>query len=246
MDLCDKLSYPIYFMNMDNNKKRRNFIEKQFEKYKIKNYIRVPGVDINNFKYNFETEYDLSNKQIGCIAAHIMTILEFLKSDYDEALILEDDASLSLLPHLNFNLNEFVKTKVPKDWEIISLSNFLCNKDNKKYDKNIKLYERVNKDESCWLTTAYIINKKAAKKLIKMVFKNDTIYINPVEPGFPTYGVADDYLYALLKTYYITPSIIFPYNPEFKNNKIINDIMISYLNNGFPKLNDKKFKIIQI
>lgn len=250
IDLNEKLSYPIYFINMDKNTTRRNFMENQFEKYNIKNYFRIQGVDIHNFKYNFETSYKLSDKERGCIAGHIITMLEFLNSEYNEAIILEDDVSLILLNHLNFNLNEFIETKVPNDWEIVSLSNLLCNggDDDKKYDRNIKLYERTTPYESCWSATAYLINKKGAEKLIKTVFRNDTIYINYIKPEFPQYGAADDYLYALVKTYYISPSVCFPYNPEQpeEQNDIINQNMRYYINKGFPKLNHDKFKIIQI
>lgn len=245
-DVYNKIQYPIYFINMDKNVERRQFMEDQFKKCNITNYTRIPGVDVDNFKYKVVTDYDLTKKQKGCIAAHVMAMIEFLKSDYDIAIILEDDADFSIIPSINFRLKDFIENRVPNDWEIVSLFNLLCNDSNNgEYDKNIKLYERKNKHEPCWSTVAYIINKKAAKKFINTVFKNDTIYINKTASNFPDYGVADDYIYALLKTYYITPSIIFPYNPDEEDSDYLIDIMTSYINKGVPQLNDN-FKIIQI
>ncbi len=241
VDLQTKIYYPIYYINMDSNKKRKHFIEEQMKKYNIKNYTRISGVNIDNFIHKFETDYDLVNHQKGCIASHIMAMKQFVESDNEIGIIMEDDASLSLIPHINFNFPMFIKQNVPNNWEIISLSNLFCNNN---YEPNICLYERVNKHESCWLTSAYIINKYAAQKFLDIVFKNDTIYIKRLAQEFPNTGVADDYIFSILKTYYISPSIIFQYDPEDDENMtfLVNELNL-YLNNGFPILNKNTFEI---
>jgi GR25 family glycosyltransferase involved in LPS biosynthesis len=242
INLQTKIYYPIYYINMDSNKKRKQFIENQMKKYSIENYTRISGVNIDNFLYEFETDYNLTNHQKGCIASHIMAMKQFIESGNEIAIIMEDDASLSLIPHINFELPMFIEQKVPNDWEIISLSNLLCNND---YNPDICLYERVNKKESCWLTTAYIINKKAAQKFLNLVFKNGTIFINQLEHEFPNHGVADDYIFSLLKTYYISPSIVFQYDPTDDSTDFPLDeyTLNPYINNGFPILNENTFEI---
>jgi GR25 family glycosyltransferase involved in LPS biosynthesis len=171
-----------------------------------------------------------------------MVMKQFVQSDNDIAIVMEDDASLSLIPHINFDLSTLINQKVPNDWDIISLSNLFCNNN---FNPNICLYERVNKNESCWLTSAYIINKHAAQKFLNIVFKNDTIYIKQLEHEFPKHGVADDYIYSILKTYYISPSIIFQYDPADYNTEYRLDLN-QYINNGFPILNENTFEIKHI
>ncbi len=248
IDLQSKIYYPIYYINMDTNTERRNFIEQQMKKYCIYNYKRIPGIVADDLKYKFETDYDLSKIQIGCITGHIMVMIEFLKSDGECIFVLEDDASLALIPHLNFDFKAFIETKIPNDWEIVSLCNFFCNHhgENGEYCKYISLYERIKEQESCWSTAAYIINRKAAKKFLDIVLNNDTISIKYTKSDFPKYGVADNYIYALLKTYYISPSVIFPYNPEVLTNNDDEYFMKQYIKHGTPILNDGLFSIKQI
>lgn len=88
-----KIDLPIFYINMDKHSDRRDFITQQL--IGVKNVVRVPGVVMNNELYSsYNTK--LSKPELGCFLAHIKALEQFLKTNLEKALIIEDDACFKL------------------------------------------------------------------------------------------------------------------------------------------------------
>jgi len=122
-------------------------------------------------------------KEYACLLSHLKTILLFSKSNYDYALVLEDDASLEYKPYWKTTFKECING-APHDWEILQFCFF-----------GKTLPRQLYSPKHHYSTTAYVISKKGAKNLMKMYQSN---YFNLDPTLHPT---ADFYLYQALKTY---------------------------------------------
>ena len=101
----------------------------------INNIQFISGVDVkktepdaikeavNKYLYQF-----LPDSVIGCAMAHMNTWKEFLNSDYDYALIMEDDVMLE--PNMDVNNIYQALSMTPNDFDILYLGCFLCNENN--------------------------------------------------------------------------------------------------------------------
>src|SRR5690606_11915877 len=97
--MANPLNYQTYLINLDRSTERLERMVKVFEESGIDNYERVSAVDARNLKegdYILKNRYDrdLVPGEIGCFMSHIKVMQEFLKSNYEFALIIEDDAKL--------------------------------------------------------------------------------------------------------------------------------------------------------
>lgn len=254
-DLSTKIDCPIYYINMDDNIDRNKWMIQQLEKFNIKNYKRIAGIDMNNNNIQFKTEYDCDldktgsnndRKKYGCLFAHIKCAVELLESNRDYGLVCEDDACFSMFPLMDFNLSELIKL-VPQNWHIINLFNLFCCS----FDKNgyIELYKRKKCTvETCWSTVCYILSREGAQNIIDTVCNDkscNNMHIKYTsDDKYPINMVADDYLYGISNTYYCSPCLVYPYNPNEDGDftKNIQDVM-KFLSNHIPKLDKEKFKI---
>jgi GR25 family glycosyltransferase involved in LPS biosynthesis len=212
----------VYYINMDKHKYRRAFIENQFKDYNIQNTSRITGVDVRNpnevmqLEWGYPTE---SKPHIrGCISSHIRAIRTAYDRNESIALIVEDDVHFGLLGYINFSLPDLVKV-APIDWQLMSLHTPNCNlRDQEEYDSRLRFLYRVQTSKRCWSTCAYLITRSAMRDILNLVTPNpefpNNIRIYPLSPGFPESGVADAYLFDILKTYYVSPSLVYPYWPD--------------------------------
>ena len=241
-DLSNIIKYPIYYINLEKAVNRRIYMENQFKKYNIKTYTRINGINgTDKDSYKLNTNYSeflhspniLHYHQIGCILSHFLAIKAFYDSNQPIGIIFEDDVNLSPLGHLNNNFTlDCLINAAPLDWEIISLQTSSCNDFN---NLDIFLYKRTDELEHCWSAAGYLITRNGAKKIIDQVILNNEFTINHISSGFPRYPVTDEYIYALVNTYYVGPSIIYPY--EFNVDDVFrtNDTLVyKYIHNGYP------------
>tara|TARA_Y100000996_G_C22506219_1_gene636517 strand:+ start:61 stop:804 length:744 start_codon:yes stop_codon:yes gene_type:complete len=165
----------VYIVNLKHSTKRRDNIINEVKKQNITNYKLIDAVDGNNIsleklksltfknKNNFNNWYtELTPSQIGCALSHIKIYQEFINSSYEYALILEDDSIF--LNKFTYELEKFILKNFKYKKQILLLSEI-----KEFYFKpidRIKDYEIVNVTNA-FFTHAYIINKEAAKSIIK-------------------------------------------------------------------------------
>lgn len=133
-------------------------------------YIRSSFKDI-------EVNDDIPDNSIKIYAgllSHLKTIHYISKSKFDNVLIFEDDVSLEFKKYWMTSLNECIK-HAPKDWDILQLCCLTDNFFN-------KLYTKSTKNNVIYFSTAYLINRHAAKKLISSIYKNNLYNVNNLFP----------------------------------------------------------------
>lgn len=176
----------IYWINLDECKDRKQFMEEQFKKNNH-THTRIPA--IRPSQYPFTTKKPLSLPEYGCLLSHLKACKEVLNNSESYSVIVEDDM---IIP--SFNFDKLVNT-APKDWEILQL--FVINKPRlaeliEKYKQGI-LWDPWY--ECNFSTGIYIINKKGANKLLNTVTDLSKFDYKPF---------ADAVLYRNAKTYTYT------------------------------------------
>jgi len=203
----------IYWINMDKSIDRRKHMQKLL-KNDIFNNIEKKRINaIDGSKLNFESNIysifkNLNLKkynfnEYACLFSHLNTLFEFSQSNYNIALIFEDDVSLEYKKYWTTSLNEVI-LNAPKDWEILQLCVIIDTKDFNSNDYGVlsikenpkSLYKKI----SSFSSAAYIINKKAVIRFLK-----------PIMSSFRKYGKivldkkishhADIYMYTKMKKY---------------------------------------------
>jgi GR25 family glycosyltransferase involved in LPS biosynthesis len=217
------IDFNTYWINLDRCNDRKKNMELFFNKFHIKNK-RISAIDgsikdiFNNyviFKDNKIIEKE-KNCQLACLLSHLITIRGFYENDpNDYCLILEDDIDFQVFFNYNLNLKKTINKIIrecKENWEIIQLS-YTVRKNKQFKSDPFNLY--TSWKDSYYGTIAYIINKKAALKLINNNFNGNKIFIDLTNEKKNNYYVADYLLYHEVKT--LTYKIpIFIYNKNFK------------------------------
>lgn len=178
--------FKIFIVNLKQDNERRKHIISELTKQKLDNYEIIDAINGNEFnekeikKNTFRNKKNLnpwntkmSPSQIGCALSHIKIYREFIKTDYDYALILEDDAIF--VKNFNKKLINFILNSFKYKKQIILLSEIkeFYNKPINKTEK----YELVDVTNA-FFTHAYFINKGAAKSIISFNYPVKTIADN--------------------------------------------------------------------
>ena len=167
--------FKVYIVNLKLSKARKEQILRELNKQKIKNFELIEAVDGNKlnkeeiYLHTFKNEKNfnpwgpkLTNSQIGCALSHIKIYKKFVKSEFEYALILEDDAIF--LDNFTTDLKNFIIKNLKFKRQILLLSEL------KEFIKTpidkIENYEVVNVTNA-FFTHAYFINKEAAKSIVK-------------------------------------------------------------------------------
>jgi len=252
-DLQTVVHYPVFYINLDRQPDKRRYMESQFAVYNISPTYRVPGIDGKHVQpHEFESSYTfteyLEPHQIGCVMSHVRAIEMFYNTGADIGLVIEDDLNFAPLGHVDFTIPDIVAA-APSDWEIISLHTTSCNHydDDNRYNPTLCMYKRTSVKEHCLSAAAYLVKRSTAKYILDLVLQDNVIRIFPIRPGYPEWGVADSYFYSLVPTYYVTPSVVFPYMPDYTFHASGESFIKSYLDHGFPKLvKNKPLQIMNI
>lgn len=210
---------PIYAINMKQSKARRNNLQKQFDKYNIKNYKFINAIDgskittMNNSQrkpaknYTNKSKYVsykvgdtlfkirepdyASNSEVGCTLSHLKAIETAYNDNLDKVIIVEDDIDLLPIKTWRKTLDELLDT-APNDWEAI-YDAFIRDT---YYNKNIDFIKySIIKPHGAWF---YVINRRGMKTLLNK-FKQDNYYIldaykNKLTNGGQTGIAADLYI----------------------------------------------------
>lgn len=187
---------PIYYINLDEQIERRDYMESQFKYWGIENYTRISAYDGRDDDLSdiITGRYPeaMSSGEIGCITSHLKAIKHWYEnSDSSYAIIMEDDCNLDLVKYWNFTWQDFY-SHIPYDWDVVQIA-IICTG-----DIHVKLHKRFVNDFS---TACYLITRHHAKKLLKYHVKGDEKY--RLDNGVKPRPVADDLIYNSGNTYSI-------------------------------------------
>jgi hypothetical protein len=184
---------PIYYLNLDGQPERREYMENQFKYWEIENYERISAYDGRDDDLSdiIKGRYPemLTSGEVGCITSHLKAIKHWYEtSDSPYAIIMEDDCSLDLVRYWNFTWDDFY-ANIPYDWDVVQLA-IICTG-----DIHIRIHKRFVNEFS---TACYIINRHHAEKLLRLHVRGDKYKLdNGVRPR----PVADDLIYNSGNTY---------------------------------------------
>jgi len=197
----------IYWINLRRAKERRKHMEKilkdpAFDPVKK---IRFDAVDATQAMKKFtlpiesvlSVNHRVTDKEYACLASHLDAIRMFSKSKYETAIIFEDDISLDMKPYWQKTIKK-VMEEAPKDWNILHLCNLILDQKDTYYKLNYPCYDpKLNTSNPCrFSSAAYLIHKRAALKLMKLLWNGKTYKLPP-----NTYHQADSITFELLTTY---------------------------------------------
>lgn len=187
---------PIYYLNLDGQPERREFMEDQFKYWEIENYERISAYDGRDDDLSdiLKGRYPerMSPGEIGCVTSHLKAIRHWLDtSDSPYAVFMEDDCSFDLVRFWPFTWRDFY-SRLPYDWDCVQIS-IICTG-----DIHVRLHKRFVNDFS---TACYIMNRRYAEKLMHFHVKGPDKY--KLDNGVKPRPVADDLLYNAGNTYAI-------------------------------------------
>ena len=178
--------FKIYIVNLKKDEKRRENIIREVKKQNLTNYEIVDAVDGSKLNQNELNNATFKNKkhlnpwnskmspsQIGCALSHIKVYEKFIKTGFEVALILEDDAIF--VRDFNNNLKQLILKNFKFRKQIVLLSE-LKEFHGKALD-SVDNYEIVNVSNA-FFTHAYMINKEAARSIISFNYPVKTIADN--------------------------------------------------------------------
>jgi hypothetical protein len=181
MDLKNKLKniQNIYYLNLDERPDRRDYMESQFDKWKIKNFTRVSASKFKISNYdewkdkvilNPNTElYFQSPRHIleVCTALSYFDLIKnWLETTNDEhMIIMEDDYDLSMIEYWHFDW-EYLMNNIPYDWDVIQLG----------FENKLVIPCFLHPTLDKYGTGALLINRDYAKKIVKLHYTSDGRY----------------------------------------------------------------------
>ena len=186
---------PIYYLNLDDQPERREYMESQFEYWEIKDYTRISAYDgrVDDLSDIISGRYptQMSSGEIGCVTSHLKAIKHWMEtSDSPYAIFMEDDCNLDVVKYWNFSWDDFY-ANIPYDWDVVQIA-IICTG-----NIHVKLHKRFVNDFS---TACYLITRHHAEKLLKHHIRGDKYKLdNGVKPR----PVADDLIYNSGNTYAI-------------------------------------------
>tara|TARA_B100001173_G_scaffold40437_1_gene31361 strand:+ start:140 stop:988 length:849 start_codon:yes stop_codon:yes gene_type:complete len=183
---------PIYYINLDGQPERKQYMEDQFKYWEIKNYTRISAYDGRDDDLSGIVKglypNSMSPGEIGCTTSHLKAMKHYLDtSDAPYAIMMEDDCDLDVVRFWNFNWID-VYAYFPYDWDVVQLA-IICTG-----DLHVKLHKRFVNDFS---TACYVISRHHAEKLVRLHcrggYTGDQKY--KLDQGVKPRPVADDLIY---------------------------------------------------
>ena len=235
-------TYQTYLINLDRATERLKLMELEFNKCNL-SYERIAAVDAKKLTddlYTIDNKYDRDfvPGEIGCYLSHVNTLKQFLKSPYQFALILEDDAILdsNFKPIIENAILQHNTLTTYQKWDILKLAN------GKRRHIEINNVDDKYIIGACGTsipitTIAAIWTRKAAEKfLAKTIINNKPVVRRPIDCE-----LQHPWEYNL-KIYNLLPSIVtsaevetqIQINDNLRKSKLIPQIKYE-LNRLFPK-----------
>ena len=191
---------PIYYLNLDGQPERKEYMEEQFKYWEIENYTRISAYDgrnddLSDIIFGRYPEM-LTSGEIGCVTSHLKAIKHWIDTtDSPYAIIMEDDCNIELAKYWNFTWGDFI-SRAPYAWDIVQLAIISTG------DISVPIHTRFVNEFS---TACYVITRHHAEKLIKNHVRGEKYKLdNGVRPR----PVADDLIYNSGVTY-ATPLFLY-------------------------------------
>lgn len=186
---------PVYYLNLDGQPERKEYMERQFKYWDVEDYTRVSGYDgrEDDLSGIIKGRYpdNMTSGEIGCTTSHLKAIKHWIdSSDSPYAIFMEDDVDLDIVKFWDFTWKDFY-SKIPYDWDVVQLS-IICTG-----ALHVKLHKRFVNDFS---TACYMITRHHAEKLIRLHIKDQKYKL---DTGIKPRAVADDLIYNSGNTYSI-------------------------------------------
>jgi GR25 family glycosyltransferase involved in LPS biosynthesis len=185
----------IYWLNLDSDTHRREYMENQFKYWEIENHTRISGYDGRDgdvCEHIVGTAPDnMSTNEIGCCLSHLKAIRHFYQETDDEyCLIFEDDVMIDLVKYWNFTWKDLI-ANLPYDWDCVQLTTICTG------NIHVCLHHYFINDFSA---AAYLITRHHASKIIKNHIRGEKFKLNN---GVKPRAVSEDTIFGSGKTYSI-------------------------------------------
>jgi len=191
----------IYWLNLESDTHRREYMETQFDYWGIENHTRISGYDgreddvAEHLKGRIPD--NVTQNELGCCMSHLKAIKHFYENTDDKyCLILEDDVSFDTVKYWNFTWKDFY-SKIPYDWDCVQLTTICTG------DIHVRLHLKFINDFSAAI---YLITRHHASKIIKNHIRGDKFRL---DNGVIPRAVSEDTILETGKTYTIP---LFLYN----------------------------------
>ena len=114
---------PIYYLNLDGQPERREFMENQFKYWEVTDYHRISAYDGRDDDLSdiLTGRYptNMLTGEIGCTTSHLLAMKHFLEtSDSPYAIMMEDDCDLDIVRFWNFTWDDLY-AQFPYDWDCL-------------------------------------------------------------------------------------------------------------------------------
>jgi GR25 family glycosyltransferase involved in LPS biosynthesis len=238
---------PILYINLDRSQNRNAKMVDELDKIDV-DYYRIQGIDSNcinknaqkflsngecqGFKYYIKPNiiFKPREKEIAIILSHLKAIKKLIESDFEIAVIMEDDISFRYIDNWNEKIEEVINF-APKDWKIIKMHTSAHNE----IMNNIKLCEKnifyiPMTTKLLHSAGCYIIRKEAAKEILEKYEKNG-IYTFPHKDEYCVceciiFSIPNIYMYTIPYICAVDDNITCAgnHNPaDTKSNKVISE-----------------------
>lgn len=124
-------------------------------------------IECNEFKldpngYNLDCIQGWKYGEVGIWYSNYLAWSNFLKTDYDALILMEDDivCQEGLIEDINNKLNE-----IPENWDFLSM--FVPEDQRNSYKPSMSVTNNISRVYQDWSMLCYIVSKDGAKKLIK-------------------------------------------------------------------------------
>jgi GR25 family glycosyltransferase involved in LPS biosynthesis len=184
---------PVYYINLDDQPERREFMESQFKYWEIDDYTRISAYDGRNDDLSdiIKGKYpdNVTTAEIGCLTSHLKAIKYWYdNSDTPYAIFMEDDCIIDIAKYWNFTWQEFL-SRVPYAWDGLQLCLIVTG------DIHVTIHKHQMNEFS---TACYAITRRYAKKLIDLHCRDKKYKLDQdIRPR----AVADDLIYNAGITY---------------------------------------------
>lgn len=156
----------IYVLHYKKLIERKEHIKNEFKKYNLNYefYEKFDKEELNNEDLKIFNN-NLRDSEKSLTLKHINIYKEISNSNFDYALIFEDDVFLE--NDFNNILNKYI-TLLPNDWDMLFIGNG-CNLHVNDIIKDKFIYKKDSKNSYTRCTDSYLISKKCATKITNYI-----------------------------------------------------------------------------